>query len=74
MGTEGTMTTMRELKNGITIPAGGSVALKPTGNHLMFVDLSSPLSVGDTVPVTLTFEKAGTMQVDLPVRTMAAMQ
>jgi copper(I)-binding protein len=74
MGTEGSMTTMHQVKEGIAVPAGGSVALKPTGNHLMFVDLVSPLSVGDTVPVTLTFEKAGTVQVDLPVRTMAAQQ
>jgi periplasmic copper chaperone A len=74
MGMEGSMTTMRQMKSGLAIPAGATVALKPTGSHLMFLDLSSPLSVGDTVTVTLTFEKAGAMQVDLPVRTMAAMQ
>jgi periplasmic copper chaperone A len=74
MGMEGSMTTMRQVKGGLAIPAGATVALKPTGNHLMFLDLASPLSVGDTVTVTLTFEKAGAMQVDLPVRTMAAMQ
>lgn len=74
MGMEGSMTTMRELKSGIAVPAGATVSLKPTGDHLMFVDLSAPLGVGETVPVTLTFEKAGAVQVELPVRTMAAMQ
>jgi len=74
MGTEGSMTTMRQMKDGLAVPAGGSVTLKPTGNHLMFVDLTAPFSVGDTVRVTLTFEKAGKIEADLPVRTMAAMQ
>ena len=74
MGVEGSMTTMHHMKEGVVVPAGATVALKPTGSHLMFVDLSSPLSVGDTVQVTLTFEKAGAVQVDLPVRAMAAIQ
>lgn len=74
MGMDGSMTTMRPVKNGIAVPAGATVTLNPSGNHLMFVGLSSPLGIGDTVPVTLTFEKAGAVQVELPVRTMAAMQ
>lgn len=74
MAMEGSMTTMRHLDHGIVVPAHASVALKPSGNHLMFIGLTTPLRAGETVPVTLTFEKAGTVQAELPIRTMGAMR
>ncbi|MGE0873875.1 MAG: copper chaperone PCu(A)C [Burkholderiales bacterium] len=62
---------MREVR-GIDVPANGSVELKPGGYHLMFMELKAPLKQGDKVPVTLKFEKAGELKVELEVRGMAA--
>lgn len=58
---------MRELEDGLVIPAGESVTLEPGGYHLMFMQLTGPFVEGETVPVTLTFEDAGEVVIDLPV-------
>ncbi len=58
---------MRELEGGIAIPAGGMHALKRGGDHVMFMGLDSPLEQGSTVTVTLTFEQAGDVVVEIPV-------
>ncbi len=39
----------------LTIPAGGTVTFAPRGYHLMFMDLTGPLKMGDTLPATLVF-------------------
>jgi copper(I)-binding protein len=57
------MKGMKEVEQ-IDIPAGGSVQLKPGGYHIMLMELAAPIAAGDTVPVTLTFEKAGEVTVD----------
>ena len=57
---------MRQVK-GYDVPARGSYELKPAGSHLMFVDLKQPLKAGDKVPVTLKFEKAGDVKIELQV-------
>jgi hypothetical protein len=59
--------TMRQLKDGIPVPAGETVELKPGGLHLMFMDVNEPFVEGGQVSVTLTFEKAGTAELVLPV-------
>jgi periplasmic copper chaperone A len=59
--------TMRQIPGGLPVPAHGSVALKPGGYHLMLIRPKTPFKAGDTVPVTLTFEHAGTAQVELKV-------
>jgi periplasmic copper chaperone A len=64
--------TMRPLKDGLSIPAGKSVALAPGGYHLMLMDLKAPLKKGDKIPVTLKFEKAGDVNVTLDVRDIGA--
>ena len=46
----------------LAIPAGGTVRLAPGGYHVMLIALTQPLTVGQSVPVTLTFEKAGAME------------
>src|SRR5262245_13356343 len=51
--------TMRPVGDGLTIDPGKTVKLAPGGNHLMMFDLKNPLKQGDTLPITLTFEKAG---------------
>ena len=59
--------TMRPVEGGIAIPPGGTVDLTPDGLHIMFTELKQSLKVGDKVPVTLTFEKAGKTDVVLMV-------
>lgn len=72
MGMEGDVMKMRELPDGLEIPAGETVVLSPGGFHLMFMGLNQPFVEGQTVSVTLTFEKAGTVEVPLPVMAPAA--
>ncbi|HRV59099.1 MAG: copper chaperone PCu(A)C [Solirubrobacterales bacterium] len=59
----GSMMGMKEVSQ-IDIPAGETVTLEPGGFHIMLLDLKGQIKAGDTIPVTLTFEKAGTVEVD----------
>jgi periplasmic copper chaperone A len=65
---------MRELTDGLPIPAGGSVTLKPGSYHVMLIGLKKPLAAGEAFPLTLTFEKAGNIPVTVQVQAMGAMQ
>ncbi len=67
MAMQGDVMKMRQLKDGLPIPAGQTVMLKPGGYHIMFMDLKAPLVEGKTVTVTLTFEKAGSIEVPLEI-------
>ncbi len=51
----------------LEIPAMGTLEMKPGGYHIMFMGLKQPLKEGDTLDVTLTFEKAGQVVVKVPV-------
>jgi copper(I)-binding protein len=51
----------------VDIPAGGSAMLQPSGLHIMLLDLREPLRAGTEVPLTLRFERAGTVAVTVPV-------
>ncbi len=66
---------MAALPNGLDLPAGQAVELKPGGFHIMLMDLKMPLSKDTTVPITLTFQDATgkkTQQVvQIPVSTQA---
>jgi copper(I)-binding protein len=62
---------MRKVENGVQVPAGGSISFSPGGMHLMLIDLREPLEAGGTVPLTLAFERAGQVDVSLPIRTAA---
>ena len=68
---EGDVMRMREVK-AYDIPAKGGFELKPGGAHLMLVDLKAPLKEGTKVPVTLRFEKAGELKVELQVRALGS--
>lgn len=63
---------MNELPDGLAIPAGETVTLQPGGLHLMFMAISEPFVEGGTVPVTLTFERAGTVEIELSVGAFGA--
>ncbi len=67
MKMDGDMMKMAELPDGLLIPAGQTVTLAPGGFHLMFMDLTAAFVAGAVVPVSLTFEKAGTIDIELPV-------
>lgn len=63
---------MRPLKDGLTLPAGATVALQPGGFHIMLMGLKEPLVEGERRPLTLVFETAGAVTVDLTVESMRA--
>ncbi|MDU9004013.1 copper chaperone PCu(A)C [Sedimentitalea todarodis] len=58
---------MREVEGGFEVAAGDTHALKRGGDHVMFLGLKQPLSDGDIIPLTLTFEKAGDVVIEVPV-------
>ncbi len=58
---------MVEVEEGFAIPAGGMHALARGGDHVMFMGLKAPMEQDDTISVTLVFEKAGDIVVDVPV-------
>ncbi|MDZ4112218.1 MAG: copper chaperone PCu(A)C [Brevundimonas sp.] len=60
---ESNMMMMRELKEGMALPAGEVVELKPGGNHIMLLAVTEPLKAGDTVPLTLTFASAPPVEI-----------
>jgi copper(I)-binding protein len=58
--------TMKQMEKGLGLPPDTAITLKPRGYHL-WIALTAPLAAGQKVPVTLTFEKSGTRQVELVV-------
>lgn len=72
MAMEGDVMKMRQLADGIPVPAGETVTLAPGGLHIMFMGLNGPLEEGTHIPVTLTFAKAGTIDLTLTVAGVAA--
>lgn len=74
MTMENNVMRMRELPDGLPIPAGGTAELKPGGYHLMFIGLKAPFVEGETVEATLTFEKAGSVDVIFDVGPLGGMK
>ena len=72
MKMDGNIMRMREVEKGIEIPPGATVELKPGGFHVMFMGLRAPFAKDTKVPLTLVFEKAGSIDVDLMVQAMGA--
>jgi copper(I)-binding protein len=66
MSMEGMVMKMRPLA-GLDIPAGQPVTLKPGGEHIMLEGLDAPLREGQSFPLILTFEKAGTRTVTVAI-------
>ena len=52
----------------VEIPAGGSLQLKPGSYHVMLIGLVKDLKAGDTIDLTLKFERAGAITVKAQVR------
>ncbi len=73
MSMEREVMKMRQLTDGLEIPAGGDVVLKSGGYHIMFIGLEQQIKEGDKYPVTLVFEKAGSVEVEFNVETIQQM-
>lgn len=65
-GDDGVM-QMRQVEGGIEIPAGGETALQRGGLHVMFMGLNEPFEQGEMLDVTLVFENAGEVELQIPV-------
>lgn len=65
------MARMRQTE-GVDVPARMSVKLAPQGTHIMLMDLPRPLVAGERFPLTLQFERAGRIVVDVEVRAPGA--
>ena len=70
--TENGVMKMRPV-SAIDLKPGASVTLKPGGMHLMLMDLKQPLKQGESFPLALTFEKAGTVEANVKVQKVGAM-
>lgn len=66
MAMEGDMMRMRQLDK-LELKAGQKLEFKPGGLHAMFIGLKRPLTVGAKLPVTLMFERAGEVKVEMTV-------
>ena len=64
---EGGIMKMREVEAGIPIPAGGTHTLARGGDHVMLMGVTQELVDGATVPLTLVFEVAGEVVIEVPV-------
>ena len=68
--TDGVM-RMRRIGS-VRVPGGQSAELKPGGDHVMLFGLTAPLKKGGTFPLTLAFEKAGTVTVSVAILPITA--
>jgi copper(I)-binding protein len=65
---------MAALPNGLDLPAGKAVELKPGSYHVMLMDLKAPLTKDSTVPVTLTFQDAKGVKSNVEMKVQVGMQ
>ena len=77
MRQEGDVMKMRPLKDGLELPAGKAMELKPGSYHIMLMGLKTPLMVDSSIVLTLGFEDAQGVQsktdVTVPVVAMTSM-
>jgi periplasmic copper chaperone A len=59
---------MRHVHDGLAVPAGGALVLKPGGAHLMIMGLEEALEAGTELPLSLEFARAGLIEVSVPVQ------
>jgi periplasmic copper chaperone A len=73
MKMDGAKMMMRQLKDGIEIKPGETVKFTPGGYHLMFTGLKTTIAMGPNIKGSLTFEKAGSIDVSYKVESIGAM-
>ena len=64
---KGGVMTMDHVEH-LSLPKGQTLSLTPGGYHLMLMNLHKPLEAGSTCKLTLKFEKAGTIELVIPVQ------
>ena len=64
MSMEDGVMRMRQLEDGVPLPASETVTLQPGGLHVMLIGLNDRLEKGESFAMTLTFEKAGQLEVE----------
>lgn len=69
---EGGVARMRALTNGLELPAGETIALRPAGPHIMIEKLPAPLEPGSSLRLTLRFATSGERAIEVPVRAATA--
>lgn len=62
---------MREIDGGFLVPAGGSLALEPGGNHIMLMELTGDIRAGTEVTVVIEFSNGETMTIQAPAKDYA---
>lgn len=68
MSMDGGVMRMRQLADGLALPAGKPVELKPGSFHVMLIGPKRQLKAGEAVPLTLRFAKAAPLSLTVPVR------
>ena len=68
---DGNVMKMHAVK-GVELKPGATVELRPGGYHVMLEDLKQQLKEGEQIPLVLTFEKAGTLEIRINVGAMGA--
>ena len=69
---DGNVMRMREVKS-VEVGPHAKVRLQPSGLHVMLMDLKGPLKKGSHFPITLHFEKAGAVTLDVAVKSPGAL-
>ena len=67
MQMQGDLMKMHHVES-VVVPAGGTAMLEPGGLHIMLMGLTRPLAAGESFPVTLQFEKAGELVLEVEIR------
>jgi copper(I)-binding protein len=70
---ENGISRMRELRT-VEVRPRAKVVFKPGDMHIMLVGLKQPLKQGEMFPLTLTFEKAGKIEVNVSIAGVGARQ
>jgi copper(I)-binding protein len=65
---------MAALPNGLDLPAGKAVELKPGSYHVMLMDLKAPLTKDTAVPLTLTLQDAKGVKSNVELKVLVGMQ
>jgi periplasmic copper chaperone A len=71
MTTDDGIMHMRQVPGGLKVPAGGTVQLRPGSYHIMLIDLLQRLTSGKHFPITLKFQQAGDVPIEVTVHAMA---
>jgi copper(I)-binding protein len=69
--TDDGIATMFHIEDGVAVPAGGTVTFEPGSKHVMFMGFNGdPFEIGEEIPATMNFEKAGELDIVFVVEEM----